>query len=115
VDTAQLKPWLDPENTGINFLNGTILSIPSIITAKNNDVFIYPNPVDDFVYIKFINFEPLKFKIDLVDLLGKPVKKFNFNNSADNFVIDISGFKSGIYFIKISYDQQEVIKKIVKR
>ena len=115
VDTAQLKPWLDPENTGINFLSGTILSTPSIKTTKKNDVFIYPNPAEDFVYLKFINFEPLKFKIDLVDLLGKPVKNFSFNNAGNNSVIDISGFKPGIYFIKISYDQQEIVKRIVKR
>ncbi len=119
ADTTRLKPWLDPDNTGITSINGTTLSVTELkIKPKDNIVKIYPNPADNFVYLNFINFEPSKIHPEisgLIDILGKPVKNLFFNKLSENNKINISDIQSGVYFIKIEYNQKIIIKKIIKR
>jgi len=119
ADTTQLKPWLDPDNTGITSINGTTLSVTKLkIKPKDDVVKIYPNPADNFVYLNFINFEPSNIHLEilgLIDILGKPVKDLYFNKLSENIKINISDIQSGIYFIKIKYNQKLIIKKIIKQ
>ena len=72
------------------------------------DLLIFPNPCVNFVSIKNIN-EAIEY-IDLVDLDGKKLERFNTENR--HLEIDFSNYKSSIYFLKTSNEQ---VYKIVKR
>jgi hypothetical protein len=53
--------------------------------------------------------------IDVYDLTGKIVySKSEFQNNPSQFSLDLSSISSGIYFVKISSDNQSVTKRIIK-
>lgn len=77
---------------------------------KNSDpaVIIFPNPTASIVKIE--SAEEIK-AIELCDLSGKRLLKIT--NQNDNG-IDLSPFQNGIYFLKISFDNRVVVRKITK-
>lgn len=112
-DTAQLKPWLDPDNTGITKIEGKILRVKENDIA-NEMINIFPNPSSDIVNINFINFEPSTLKLVIFDILGTQIKNYYSKTSPNVMMIDISDIPEGIYTIKIDFDQGWMLKKIVK-
>jgi len=91
------------------------------INDKNNlgnDVTIFPNPVNDFIMIRFhLNYNK-NIKIKLINTLGITVKELfiNKNNFKNELRIKANDLTKGIYFIKITDDSGNAIvsKKIVK-
>jgi len=115
ADTAQLKPWLDPENTGITVLDGKPVGVVTQPALKEQSVEIYPNPAENLININFINFEPVEIQLLLFDILGKPVKVFNFYMTSNHQVLDISDIPSGVYFARIDDKEKIVIQRLVKK
>jgi len=75
-----------------------------------NDVLIYPNPTHDKVYLRASNNNIQK--VTLTDITGKLI--FSTNNIQQHETIDLSGYRSGIYFISIQTDNKVFTTKIVK-
>ncbi|MFH2143750.1 MAG: T9SS type A sorting domain-containing protein [Bacteroidota bacterium] len=71
---------------------------------------IYPNPAGDYFIIEPMN-EDEKYCFELTDYAGQFLTG---KETSGIFVIDISGYSSGIYLLKISDQQKVSIKKIVK-
>lgn len=70
---------------------------------------IYPNPVRSTLKIEFEDGQI--DKIQIIDLLGRVVRSgFTFENS-----IDLSDLASGLYFVRMEFNGQEFIKKIIKK
>ena len=67
---------------------------------------IYPNPVNDKLFIQGVSDVS---EISIYDLLGKLV--LSKTNTSE---IDVTNLKKGIYLIKIKDQQKEIIKKLVK-
>ncbi len=73
---------------------------------KNEKLFIYPNPADDFISIKSnLNYT----STSILDVTGKTVKQVTSSSK-----IDVSNLTNGIYFIKLIGKENTVIKKFVK-
>jgi hypothetical protein len=69
---------------------------------------IYPNPVSTF--FEFDNKNGLEIeRLELFDLGGKMVKKFNVQMSA----FSVFGLKKGIYFLKIKHEDGLSVAKLV--
>ena len=86
-----------------NIENAT-LSVDSIFIE--DQVYLYPNPANNFVYIKSksdIN------TINIYDVTGKLVKIFKQNENK----YDISNFTSGIYLIKMIQNEIIYTKKLI--
>jgi len=66
---------------------------------------IFPNPCDDFVYIKSI--EPGPFKVQLITVLGEYI----FNGYAENNTLEVKGLPQGVYIIKINGSIYRLVKK----
>jgi len=95
---------LSSATTGIY---GNIISMENICEPG---IKIYPNPAFENLYIE-LNFEK-DYKVSIYYLLGRklnllPQKQFN------KLVLDISGFKNGIYLLKIEGTDYNQSKKIV--
>jgi len=79
------------------------------------EVNVYPNPASNKLTVAFDDNVLLETSIQLIDVLGQIVFETKTFNKA--IAIDVSGFKSGIYFIKIQREsegnKQEIIKKII--
>ncbi|MCX6232825.1 MAG: family 16 glycosylhydrolase [Bacteroidetes bacterium] len=78
---------------------------------KTNGLNIYPNPVKDFLEIKFISKDESIVFIDIFDAKGLKYlhKKTNLQQK-----IDVSSLQQGIYYISISTDKQKRTLKFVK-
>jgi hypothetical protein len=98
ADTAQLKPWLDPDNTGVEVLDGSTIGIRRNVSGPVKLVEIYPNPATEIVTIKadVIQKDGVVFKI--IDGMGTHFDEFIIDEKGI-FVVDVSGLPSGIYFV----------------
>ena len=68
------------------------------------DFSIYPNPVSDILHVE----TELDAKYEIYDITG------NLLVSSSSKDIDISFFASGVYLLRISSDDRQCIKKIIK-
>lgn len=94
--------------------NGTILNFSSPSSVKNNferHIDVYPNPVSDILNIRINHPESVQ-EIRMYSIDGKRVYQKNAS-SISVFEIDVSGFLSGIYCLKIKSSSNSIIKKIV--
>ncbi len=89
------------------------LNIPDVSVNQNpyfdNLIVIYPNPTTGKLQIQ--EFKASKIQsVEVFDIYGKRQKAENKTQD----VIDISNLQSGVYFVKIKIDTEEILKKIVK-
>lgn len=75
-----------------------------------NDIKVYPNPTNDFLFIEYANYDVAT--LEIINISGQILWKDNFVSTLT--VIDVSKFTSGIYLLKIKSSGGEVIGKFVK-
>jgi len=80
------------------------LGLNDIITSQ---ITLYPNPIQDMLYI---NSDVAIYSIQVFNVLGRLVLEENTPIGQ----IDVSSFKSGVFFIKITTGQGSITKKMVK-
>jgi len=85
---------------------------PALSTTEfNAQLFgVYPNPAQDIISIKTditIN------NVDIFNLLGQRIIKFNTNDLKDK-TMNISNLKNGVYFMKIISDSKQQTIKFIK-
>lgn len=73
---------------------------------------IYPNPVQSELYIAT---ELQVEEITIYDIYGRQALCQQANVSTSQQVIDVSDLGTGIYFVKISTDNGEIVKRFVKK
>jgi hypothetical protein len=76
----------------------------------SNSFTIYPNPVYDILFIENNDNNEIQ-KIVVYDLFGKAVIEQNGNSKQLNF----SNISIGLYLVKITTENETVIKKIIKK
>ncbi len=91
---------------------------PKIVTdIKNNnsssiDFNIYPNPVNEKLYINIPNIQDKLF-VEIYNIAGQIIKN-KLVNTQENFV-DVSDLRGGVYLVKVSGTQNKIIYKIIKQ
>lgn len=78
-------------------------------TSENIDLQIFPNPVSDYLHLK-TNKTPKK--IVIMNTAGQVLQQ-QIPTNVDIY-FDMTGLNKGIYFVKITYFNQEIIRKIVR-
>jgi hypothetical protein len=105
-----------PDGNGANGKEG-IENQSSLSTqnskSKLENITLYPNPTTGELII--VNGELKVDKIAVHDIVGKIVSSHQFTNSAAHQKIDISNLNSGIYFVKITTEAGETVRKVVKQ
>jgi hypothetical protein len=67
-------------------------------TSEDDFIMIYPNPADDYLYLRFSdNYYPER--IEIYSMLGVKMKSIIFENK-DNQKIYVGDLPSGIYFVR---------------
>ena len=79
--------------------------IDDAIEEHENNFEIYPNPVDDVLYIKSDNNIE---EINIYNIVGIKVATVNGQQTTVN--IDMSGFNSGVYFVEVDGKTFRVIR-----
>ena len=90
-------------------INGTL----SNQNFELQNIVLYPNPSKGIFNIALGTIEPSA--IDVYDVTGKIVwSKKDFAISNAEVSLDLSAVAQGIYFVKISADNQSTVKRIIK-
>ena len=77
-------------------------------TTINNVLAVYPNPTQDYVNINIVSSTAFK----LLNINGQILKEGLLINGKNT--INLSDFKSGLYFLNLKTDSGIIIKKIIK-
>ena len=80
------------------------------IEELTSSLLLYPNPVNDRLYIET---QTLTLSIEIYDIYGR-LQDYKTTRLQDNLVIEVSNFKSGVYFVKIVTSEGETVKRIIK-
>lgn len=72
---------------------------------------IYPNPVNDLLYIHLKDAEA---QITLFDMSGKKLFS-DIHQSPENFVMDMSPYSKGMYLMEIKFKDGSFTEKIIKK
>ena len=79
---------------------------------KNNFCQIFPNPVVDTIEIVFLENSD-ETKIEILNTLGQSLKSIHLAHTL-SYKFDLSHFSKGIYFIRISNENNFLIEKLIK-
>ena len=81
------------------------------ISENNISLNIYPNPVNDKLYI--VTEDEVK-EVVVYDVYGRR-QVTETPSHQGNWTIDLSDLKSGIYFVKINTEKGNIVKRIIKQ
>ena len=81
--------------------------------TNNEEIKVFPNPTNGELRIE--NGELLIDKIEVFDMIGRTVAFQKSITPSTHQILNISNLTSGIYFVKISTKQGEIVKKVVKQ
>ncbi len=107
-------------------LTKNIGPIPNMLAALNqieqnlssesfsqNSFYIYPNPSNGIFTL--VSGSNEINEIEVFDVIGKVIlSKKQFNSSDNQISIDIASASQGIYFLKITANNQSTVKRIIK-
>ena len=100
-----------PNNRKSVSIIGEISNVVNINEVKDNQCRIYPNPVNDRLYVEAgteIN------EVVVYDVFGR-LQVTETPSHQGNVVIDVENLKSGIYFVKINTEKGNIVKRIIKQ
>ena len=80
------------------------------ISEFENNFQIYPNPVEDILYI---NAKENITEVNVYNVVG--VKMTTDNRQQTTVSVDMSGYNSGIYFVEIKTEKENSIIRIIKK
>ncbi len=82
----------------------------NIYNIKNEEIYIYPNPASNYLYI-FVNDNFIDNEITITDISGKTVYNSYLKNNKTQ--IDVNNLESGIYFVNIKTKTNIISRKII--
>lgn len=88
-----------------------LVGVESHSIAKENRYSIYPNPVDDKLFIKSTSASATYIDYSIVDLFGRTILQSSVEISS---FIDVSFFDEGVYFITFQGSDSAVTLKFIK-
>jgi len=92
----------------------TFSPFTGIIENKNRNgrAKILPNPTGDKLFIRLEDIENYKVDVEISNAQGIIVYQHNSFDSGQQF-IDVSTFSDGIYFVRLTFDNKSLVKKII--
>ena len=109
VDDASFDNFVIGFNWGKSF---TLPYDETTITEENISFNIYPNPVDDKLYIETLT-QTSTQTIEIYDVYGRQ-QDYKTTRLQACVEFDLTSLKSGIYFVKINTEDGNIVKRIIK-
>lgn len=78
---------------------------------NENNVSLYPNPTNELIHINMSLTQNENITLSIINTLGQSVMQKHINGEHDTIIV--SDLKSGVYFMKFTYNNKTVLKKIV--
>ncbi|MFP4471227.1 MAG: T9SS type A sorting domain-containing protein, partial [Bacteroidales bacterium] len=113
ADSTMLRPWLDPDNTGVLTLDG-LVDVNEHQLPGQGGTTVYPNPTSGDLFIKLPEAEIPEF-IRLFDNMGKLVSEINVNSMQGETVqVDMHNMNRGLYFLVIKTKNHRYSHKVMR-
>lgn len=83
-----------------------------------NDLRIFPNPVEDMANVSILLDRSADIDVNIFDVLGRPVQSVfsgKMSEGTNQISLDASQLISGNYFVKMTIDEEVVIRNLVKQ
>ena len=84
----------------------------NVISNYENNINIYPNPVNDRLYIETQTLTQT-LTIEIYDIYGRR-QVAETPRHQGNSAIDVSNLKSGIYFVKVRTEEGDIVKRFIR-
>ncbi len=104
--------WLDDIN-----INGASVGIDEVVASSGNNILVVPNPAKDHAVVSTNLAVAGPVKVELVDLLGRPVQQIAQGTSAAGpaqWNLDLATLPSGMYFVRIQQADGMRVAKFTK-
>ena len=88
----------------------TVTIVDDAIEEMNASFNIYPNPVNDKLYIETLT-QTQTLTVEIYDIYGRQQSMVNGQQST---VIDVTDLNSGVYFVKVVTENGETVKRFIK-
>lgn len=98
---------------GNAFVSAAQTQQAQVSTVKPATVKIFPQPAQSFVNIQLSNEWKGNVNLTVVNSTGAAVTVKSFSAETKLFKLDVSNFKSGVYYVKLQNNGQTVQQKIV--
>ncbi len=89
------------------------LDIDENMIVNNLDINIYPNPTHEYFFINFTSLESKTYQISIYDIVGKLIKEKVHQNQHTDLKVYISDIPQGVYFLTITDNQENIVKKLI--
>ena len=83
-----------------------------VADSENTSILLYPNPVEEILYVSFENRSQGNVTATISDMAG--VILFSSGFESDKFKIPLNNIKSGIYILKVKTKSEEINSKFIK-
>jgi hypothetical protein len=105
---------LSAEDVEANYDAGDIFHPASIPENSHRDhhIDLFPNPVSDMLTLRLVDHVAGKTEVTLHDCLGKTISSETFRGS--QYRLDMSTLPAGVYFISLSGNQGNIVRKVLK-
>lgn len=113
-------------DSAANVIKSKVAHFSNLVVAEGNGttnikvvslplVSMYPNPVGDYLNIKFSEKLEGSKTVSVYNIMGQPFVKVM--NASDEFQLNMSGLPAGVYYIKVTNDLNEVVssKPVLKK
>lgn len=81
---------------------------------NNQTIVLFPNPTDNQVTILNNSGQPI-LQVVITDVNGRTIDAIQFDASAQNYTVSFDQYASGVYFVKISSENQQLVKRVIKK
>ncbi len=90
----------------------TNISTGDELKVNANSLDIFPNPVSNYIQLNFKKATPL-YTLNICDAKGASVFERTYSNTEKSVRIELPNLNKGVYFIKITSEDFNTIKKII--
>jgi len=92
----------------VGFVVGVIAGL------SKGEIEVYPNPTKGNVSVKIISADRVSVSLALFNVLGEMILTENFGEvNAASKDVDLSNYSDGVYFVKVSFGEETLIRRIV--
>ena len=103
VYTARVMLDINPDDINLDFAKGPP---HSIVSNKELNVVVYPNPVKENLNIRFNTAITTDGSIEIYGIMGNLVYTSVINKGTSELQLNVKGINSGLYFYTIRVDNK---------
>jgi lysyl endopeptidase len=99
----QLKAWLDPDATGVTFIDGYEPTSTQVdkINSNYEYVRVYPNPSDGIISVELQHQFTSPVTLNIINLTGRVLLTSTISSMERISQLDLSGYYPGIYLLEV--------------